>query len=206
MAPMDRYLPVLAILLALVGCGAGGGPPDPPPAPAHVRSSVQVTAGTVPTIFAVNKSAADQGLFRAYITAQNRQLAEEFSAHWGFTARLEEATDVHTQALNLLVLDNLSSIGRDNLQGTREGNFAYCNYAASLKRGTWQVSCSHEVLELLAESAGITREICDPVAPYSYSGILADFTLPNYAELGSSGPWDYLGKVTKQGTPAPGGI
>lgn len=171
----------------------------------HVPTNVQISNGSKPVIYAVNKSAADPTLFRIYIEAQNRQLAQEFQEQWGFSAILAESLETNPTALNLLVLDHLDPL-YNHLQGTREKNIAYCNYALSVERGTWQVTCSHEVLELLAEARGVRHEICDPVAPYGYADNLADFCFPQYWAAGSLGPWDYLHMVPAQGQPAKGGV
>jgi hypothetical protein len=48
-------------------------------------------------------------------------------------------------------------------------------------------------------SYGFQREVCDPVENIGYyvvGDIVSDFVTPAYFQLGSKGPWDYLGSIT----------
>lgn len=86
--------------------------------------------------------------------------------------------------------------------------------------GIVSLVASHEAIEMLVDpnanafrsmpsGSSLAFEACDPVqgAPlYSYAGIqLSNFVLPAYFDIGSAGPWDYLGVLKGPQTVAPGG-
>jgi hypothetical protein len=214
---MNKLISVaLVAVITLNGCGdAGSGSQKESPRakdPPNYNTSQSITVN------AVNNSAATPIDWKEAIAALNLQLVRDVGPVYNFKVNVVESTTVASGIPTLLMEDHLTGNWTDGTpfdswQGYHLNWTAHVNYQRCLQNGTWQVTASHELLEMLSERSG-GPEICDPVAPYGYSidlspdgrKLVSDFVYPQYYQQGSNPPYDFLKLVKQQGVPAPGGI
>jgi len=206
--------PVLFLLLLLFGCGGSDGLSQVDQI-THIGQPQQV-------VYVVNESGWPEPELHFFIAAQNVQLQRDFRPRWAIDAVLVLKDPPDDSALQLRFLPDFSRFDKKlqlaGVHGARFTNHAYVNLLVTGPEGSTSSTGSHETLEMLANPTDDPKapQICDPVAPYAYGigpGVdpvlgqnMADFVFPAFFQPGAAGPYDYMGLVTRQGVPAPGGF
>jgi hypothetical protein len=149
-----------------------------------------------------------------YLTQQNAQLTNEFTAAWGIAAYI----DTQPGGWPVYLLDNSDVAGALGYHDYANGSpFANIFVQTAKQAGvSWQSVASHEVLEMLADPGPTFKtatapngdvwdyEICDPVES-DLDGSMSDFVFPAFFNAASSGPWDQDKVLSGPFMIAPGG-
>lgn len=196
------HLP-LTLLLILVGCGGAQVALDP--APTATQSATSTTSQPQPlSVQILRKSdACTDDQVSAQAVAINTQLQGSFLADWHISARAFVATIPTPGSYVVHLVDLLPDPAKQGkVFGYWANHEAWVDVPACLadKMPTqWQVTCDHEILEMLA---GVS--ICDPVARNAYGPnfgdwpVLSDYVLPSWRDNGAW-PYDHLHYVQSPG-------
>jgi len=192
-------------MLLLAGCGN-------PDALSQVSQITNLGQGQA-EVYIANQSAFPADQLAGFVRAENVQLQRDFKPIWGIDAVVINSPPPSTDALQLVFVPDLTPFDKRYAahHAIRFKHQAYINYSITGPEGSTTSTASHECMEMLANPTDDPKgpQICDPVAPYGnpIEGVeLADFTFPAYRIPGAPPPYDFLGLVTRQGVPAPGGF
>lgn len=181
-----------------------------------------------PRIAVINASqAVDPGEVPGVVEALQTQVNDHFMPAWGSGAHLVEVPPDGTPPPGswwLVILDDSDQAGALGYHDlTAEGLPLGKVFAGSdLQYGyQWTVTCSHELLEILADpdinltvqigsQEFVAYEVCDAVEAdgYGYSigdVLVSDFVTPAWFMPGYPGPYDYAGVCSQPLTLLPGG-
>lgn len=156
----------------------------------------------------------------AAVAALQRQVTEHFFPAWGVDARLNitaPGTVPAPEMRQLIVADNSNQADALGYHETTASGLpiGFCFAKSTIESGgSWTVTASHEILEMLADpeindtvflQASATtgtlymKEVCDAVeeTQYEIDGVtVSNFVLPSYFEVGVVSalrpPFDYL--------------
>lgn len=154
---------LLFALLVFWGCGSQSSP-GPSPQAGPVASSPDS-----PAIVYATSEVPWPDLSR-YVAAQNKQLQNEFKAHWSINALVVMGPPKQAGDLELRIIADFSRFTQQygavvaSYHGVNLRPVAYCNWSVTGPEGSTSSTCSHEVLEMLMGQPSV----CDPVAPYAY--------------------------------------
>lgn len=177
-------------------------PPSPTGGPTPLPNGVHLTLINQ----SANVSAADVS---TYIAAQQAQIDQDFSPHWGGSAIIDEVAGGWPVYL-LDVSDVQGALGYHDVD-VNNVPYAKVFVQTSSQAGiSWQSVASHEVLETLADANANTtdvgadgcswyQEVGDPVEDQSYvkNGVqLSDFVLPSWFTVGGIAPFDFLNTLS----------
>lgn len=184
-----------------------------------------------PTIaFVRHTSLLTDAMVRHYMTAQQIQITRDFRPHWGSNALcvfVPEGHSVPKNAWQCVLLDSAGEAGALGFHETTKDGMPVMlvGVGDAMNDGlSWSVTCSHEVLETLADpwidntipvtidgiSYQFAREICDAseddMYAYSINGVqMSDFVYPSWFDPDGKPPFTFRDAVHAPFALAPGG-
>jgi hypothetical protein len=179
----------------------------------------------LPTIDVVNEATTiTDDEVAAIVTALQAQVHNDFRPVWNTPARIVRTHQVGAHSWGLVFLDDADQAGA---LGYHDLTAAGLPLGKVFVRTTQQdggvvsITASHELLEMLADpwidsavqvadTTFWSLEVCDACEAdrygYTVNGVeVSDFVTPDWFRIGSPGPWDLRGHITRALELLPGG-